>query len=111
MRTVLSHCENIADHGGLQVSYNAFLKTDQGKEAKLLGGFSPAQRFFLSYANLWATNTRDAEIVRLTKQDPHSLGKWRVDGALPHIAAWYDAFGITPADPMYLPAEKRASIW
>lgn len=103
--------ENIADHGGLQVSYNAFLKTEQGKAAKLLGGFSPAQRFFLSYANLWATNTRDAEIIRLTKQDPHSLGKWRVDGALPHIAAWYDAFGITPADPMYLPAEKRASIW
>jgi len=103
--------ENIADHGGLQVSYNAFLKTEQGKTTKLLDGFSPAQRFFLSYANLWATNTRDAEIIRLTKQDPHSLGKWRVDGALPHIAAWYDAFGITPNDPMYLPVEKRASIW
>ena len=103
--------ENIADHGGLQVSYNAFLKTEQGKTTTLLDGFSPAQRFFLSYANLWATNTRDAEIIRLTKQDPHSLGKWRVDGALPHIAAWYDAFGITPTDPMYLPVEKRASIW
>jgi len=103
--------ENIADHGGLQISYNAFLKTEQGKAAKLLEGFSPAQRFFLSYANLWATNTRDAEIIRLTKQDPHSLGKWRVDGALPHIAAWYDAFGITPNDPMFLPVEKRASIW
>jgi putative endopeptidase len=103
--------ENIADHGGLQVSYNAFLKTEQGKTTKLLDGFSPAQRFFLSYANLWATNTRDAEIIRLTKQDPHSLGKWRVDGALPHIAAWYDAFGITPNDPMYLSTEKRASIW
>lgn len=103
--------ENIADHGGLQVSYNAFLKTEQGMKAKLLEGFSPAQRFFLSYANLWATNTREAEIVRLTKQDPHSLGKWRVDGALPHISAWYEAFGILPTDPMYLPAEKRASIW
>lgn len=103
--------ENIADHGGLQVAYNAFIKTEQGKSGQLLDGFSPAQRFFLSYANLWATNTRDAEIIRLTKQDPHSLGKWRVDGALPHIAAWYDAFGITPNDPMYLPAEKRASIW
>ncbi len=103
--------ENIADHGGLQVSYNAFLKTEQGKTSTLLDGFSPAQRYFLSYANLWATNTRDAEIIRLTKQDPHSLGKWRVDGALPQIAAWYDAFGITPTDPMYLPVEKRASIW
>lgn len=103
--------ENIADHGGLQVAYNAFLKTEQANKPKLLEGFTPAQRFFLSYANLWASNTRDAEMIRLTKQDPHSLGKWRVDGALPHIAAWYEAFGITPADPMYLPVEKRASIW
>jgi putative endopeptidase len=103
--------ENIADHGGLQIAYQAFQKTEQAKKALLQDGFSPAQRFFLSYANLWATNTRDAEIIRLTKQDPHSLGKWRVDGALPHIAAWYDAFGVTPADPMYLAPEKRASIW
>jgi len=103
--------ENIADHGGLQVAYNAFLKTEQASKPKLLEGFTPAQRFFLSYANLWASNIRDAELIRLTKQDPHSLGKWRVDGALPHIAAWYDAFGITPADPMFLPVEKRASIW
>jgi len=103
--------ENIADHGGLQVAYNAFLKTAQAKTPKLLEGFTPAQRFFLSYANLWASNTRDAEKIRLTKQDPHSLGQWRVDGALPQIAAWYDAFGIIPADPMYLPANKRASIW
>jgi len=103
--------ENIADHGGLQVAYNAFLKTEQGHTSELIDGFTPAQRFFFSYANLWASNTRDAEIIRLTKQDPHSLGKWRVDGALPHISAWYDAFGITPADPMYLPVEKRASIW
>jgi len=103
--------ENIADHGGLQVAYNAFLKTEQANKPKLLEGFTPAQRFFLSYANLWASNIRDAEMIRLTKQDPHSLGKWRVDGALPHIAAWYDAFGIAPTDPMYLPVEKRASIW
>jgi putative endopeptidase len=103
--------ENIADHGGLQIAYQAFQKTEQAKKALLNDGFSPAQRFFLSYANLWATNTRDAEIIRLTKQDPHSLGKWRVDGALPHIAAWYDAFGVTPAEPMYLAPEKRASIW
>lgn len=103
--------ENIADHGGLQVSYNAFLKTEQSANSKALDGYQPAQRFFLSYANLWAGNIRDAEKIRLTKQDPHSLGKWRVDGALPHIAAWYEAFGIAPSDPMYLPVEKRASIW
>lgn len=103
--------ENIADHGGLQVSYQAFLKTPQAKANELFDGFTPAQRFFLNYANLWAGNVRDAEILRLTKIDPHSLGKWRVDGALPHIAAWYEAFDIQPADPMYLPEEERASIW
>lgn len=103
--------ENIADHGGLQVSYHAFLKTDQAKSGEQTDGFTPAQRFFLSYANLWAGNVRDAEILRLTKIDPHSLGKWRVDGALPHIDAWYEAFSIQPSDPMYLPKEKRASIW
>lgn len=103
--------ENIADHGGLQVSYHAFLKTQQAKDGEAMDGFTPAQRFFLSYAALWAGNVRDAEILRLTKIDPHSLGKWRVDGALPHIGAWYDAFDIRPSDPIYLPVEKRASIW
>lgn len=103
--------ENIADHGGLQVSYQAFQKSSQAESGKPVDGFTPAQRFFLSYANLWAGNVRDAEILRLTKIDPHSLGRWRVDGALPHIDAWYDAFGIQPSDPLYLPKEVRASIW
>ena len=103
--------ENIADHGGLQVSYHAFLHTDQAAGSEVIDGFTPSQRFFLSYANLWAGNVRDAEILRLTKTDPHSLGKWRVDGALPHIDAWYETFDIQPSDPMYLPKEKRASIW
>ncbi len=103
--------ENIADHGGLQVSHNAFLKTKESQSAKPIDGFTPEQRFFLSYATLWAGNVRDAEIMRLTKIDPHSLGKWRVNGALPHINAWYDAFDIKETNAMYLPKEKRASIW
>jgi len=103
--------ENIADHGGLQVAYHAFQKTDQAKKDENIDGFTPAQRFFLSYAGLWAGNVLDAEILRLTQIDPHSLGKWRVDGALPHIEAWYEAFGIDSEDPMYVPAEERASIW
>ncbi len=103
--------ENIADHGGLQVSYNAFLKTKEAESNKVIDGFTPAQRFFLSYATLWGGNVRDAEILRLTKIDPHSLGKWRVNGALPHIDAWYDAFDVKETNAMYLPKEKRASIW
>lgn len=104
--------ENIADYGGLQVSYNAFLKTKEGQDkiAKI-DGFTPAQRFFLSYATLWAGNIRDAEILRLTKIDTHSLGRWRVNGMLPHIDAWYDAFNVQPGDSLYLPKEKRAVIW
>ncbi len=103
--------ENIADHGGLQVSHHAFLKTPQAQSNEKIDGFTSEQRFFLSYANLWAGNVRDAEILRLTRIDPHSLGKWRVDGALPHIDAWYEAFNIQPSDPLYLPKEQRASIW
>ena len=103
--------ENIADHGGLQVSYNAFMKTNQAKDGETIDGLTPQQRFFLGYANLWAGNIRDEEVLRLTKLDPHSLGKWRVNAALPHIQAWYDAFGITEKDPLFVAKEKRASIW
>lgn len=103
--------ENIADHGGLQVSLNAYKKTKEAEDGKVIDGFTPEQRFFLSYATLWGGNVRDAEILRLTKIDPHSLGKWRVNGALPHIDAWYDAFDIKETDALYLPKEKRASIW
>lgn len=103
--------ENIADQGGLQISHWAFQKTEQAKSGNLTDGFTPDQRFFLSYANLWAGNVRDAEILRLTKIDPHSLGKWRVNGALPHVDAWYTAFHIAETDPMFVPKEKRVSIW
>jgi putative endopeptidase len=103
--------ENIADHGGLQVSFNAFKNATKNAPLSTDNGFTPEQRFFLAYANVWAGNIRQEEILNRTKSDPHSLGKWRVDGALPQIGAWYDAFGIKASDPMYLPAEKRVSIW
>lgn len=103
--------ENIADHGGLQVSYQAFKKATKHNPLDNVDGFTPEQRFFLSYANVWAGNIRPEEILSLTKSDPHSLGKWRVNGALPHISAWYDSFDIKESDPMYLTSEKRVSIW
>ena len=103
--------ENIADHGGLQVSYQAFKTATKDTPLKDLSGFTPEQRFFISYANVWAGNIRPEEILVLTKSDPHSLGRWRVNGALPHIQAWYDAFGIKADDKMFVPVEKRVSIW
>ena len=104
--------ENIADYGGLQVAYQALQKAmaenPLGNDAN---GFTPAQRFFLAYANVWAGNQREEFIRLVTKSDPHSLGRWRVNGTLPHISAWYDAFGVKEGDALYLPEEQRASIW
>ena len=103
--------ENIADHGGLQVSFQAFKNATKDAPLPVEDGFTPEQRFFLSYAGVWAGNIRDEQIRLQTKSDPHSLGRWRVNGALPQIGAWYDAFGIKEGDPMYLAPEKRVSIW
>ena len=107
--------ENIADHGGLQVSYLAFCLNEEMKDEKLKlkerDGFTPAQRFFLAYANVWAGNIRPEEILNRTKSDPHSLGRWRVNGALPQINAWYDAWNVTPESPMYIKPDERVSIW
>lgn len=103
--------ENIADHGGLQVSFQAFKNVTKDAPLSSIDGFTPEQRFFLAYSNVWAGNIRPEEILVRTKSDPHSLGKWRVNGALPQIAAWYDAFGIKANDKMYVAPEKRVSIW
>ena len=103
--------ENIADHGGLQISYQAFKKATEIKPLPVKEGFTPEQRFFLSYSNVWAGNVRNEEILKRTKSDPHSLGKWRVNGALPHISAWYKAFNIKAGDAMFVPVAKRVSIW
>ena len=103
--------ENIADYGGLQVAFQAFKNAAAGETQQPIDGFTPEQRFFLSYANVWAGNIRDEQIRVYTKSDPHSLGRWRVNGALPHINAWYEAFGVEEGDPMYLAPEKRAVIW
>ena len=103
--------ENMADHGGLMVSYQAFKNATKDAPLADEDGFTPEQRFFLAYAGVWAGNIRDEEIRKRTKSDPHSLGRWRVNGALPHIDAWYEAFGITEQDPMFVPKEERATIW
>lgn len=105
--------ENIADNGGINISYvalqNAIKKGQVNAEA--MDGFTPAQRFFLAYARLWAGNIRDKEIERLTLQDVHSLGRWRVNGTLPHITEFLEAFGVKEGDAMYLAPEKRVHLW
>ncbi len=107
--------ENLADHGGIQVAFNAFkiaqaAKKDRGAR-ELKEGFTPEQRFFLAYSGVWAGNITDAEIRNRTKSDPHSLGRWRVNGTLPHIDSWYDAFGVSPGDKLYIPKSERIDLW
>ena len=108
--------ENMADHGGLQVAFQAFQNAkaaapEASAEETSASRFTPEQRFFLAYAGVWAGNIRDEEIRNRTKSDPHALGRWRVNGALPHIDAWYEAFGITESDPMFVPKAERVTIW
>ena len=107
----LTQGENIADHGGLKIAYTAFKNATKDNPLPVVDGFTPEQRFFLAYAGVWAQNITDQEIRQLTTIDPHALGEWRVNGALPQIDAWYDAFGITEQDPMFIPKDKRVDIW
>ena len=103
--------ENMADHGGLMVAFQAFKNATASQPLETVDGFTPEQRFFLAYANVWGQNIRDEEIQKRVKSDPHQLGMWRVNGQMPHIDAWYEAFGITESDPMFVPKEKRVTIW
>ena len=104
--------ENIADNGGVNISYVALQKAKaEGKIKGIMDGFTPEQRFFIAYANVWAGNIRNEEIARRTTMDPHSLGKWRVNGTLPHVETFLNAFNIKEGDPMWLAPEKRANVW
>ena len=103
--------ENLADHGGLMVSFNALKHAMQQQPCGDKDGFTPEQRFFLAYSGVWAGNITEAEIRNRTKSDPHSLGRWRVNGALPHIDAWYEAFDVKEGDKMFVPKAERLELW
>ena len=103
--------ENLADHGGLQLAWTAYKNATQAQPLPAIDGFTADQRFFLSYASIWAQNITDAELRRRTTSDVHSQGRWRVNAALPHIDAWYEAFGIKEGDKLFIPKEKRLQLW
>ena len=103
--------ENLADHGGLQVARYAYKNATKRAPLPVIDGLTADQRFFLAYAGVWAGNIVEAEIRNRTKSDPHSLGRWRVNGALPHIDAWYEAFGVKEGDKMFLPKAERLPLW
>ena len=103
--------ENLADHGGLQVAWFAYKNATKRNPLPVIDGLTADQRFFLAYAGVWAGNVTEAEIRNRTKSDPHSLGRWRVNGALPHIDMWYDAFGVKEGDKMFIPKAERLPLW
>ena len=103
--------ENIADHGGLTVALEAFREVCRENPGETRMGFTPLQRFFIAYACSWAENCRDELALQMTKSDEHSLSRLRVNGALPHIDEWYQAFGITEQDSMYIAPQNRVHIW
>ncbi len=107
----LSLGENIADYGGLKISYDALMMALNGEKPEEIDGFTAEQRFYLAYAKIWGQNIRETEIRRRTKEDVHSLGEWRVNGQLPGIKEFHEAFEIKEGDEMYLPPDKWASIW
>lgn len=103
--------ENIADQGGLRISYDAFKTTQQFQEGKEIDGFTPAQRFYLSYGRIWAEHMTEESIYQQTKSDPHSIGRNRVNATLRNIDTWYDAFGVKEGDKMWLAPAERAIVW
>ncbi len=103
--------ENLADLGGLAIAYEAFKKTAQGKGQTKIDGFTPDQRFFLSWAQVWRANTRPEEIAARIVTDPHSPNEWRCNGPLSNMQEFYTAFGVKPGDKMYRAADQRAKVW
>ena len=107
----LTQGENIADHGGLKIAYQAFKNATKDNPLPVKDGFTPEQRFYIAFATVWGQNITEAEIRNRTKSDPHALGRWRVNGTMPQLDTWYEAFNISESDPMYIAPEKRVNVW
>ena len=103
--------ENIGDNGGLNIAFRAFQNAMKENPLQKADGFTPEQRFFLSWGRVWAANARPEYTEYIITVAPHSPNKARVNAALPHINAWYDAFGIKKGDKLFIPKKQRAQIW
>jgi putative endopeptidase len=103
--------ENLADLGGLSIAYEAFTKTQQFKEGKKIDGFTPAQRFFINWSQVWRNNILPESAAQLILTDPHSPGMYRSNAPLVNIDAWYNAFDVKPGDKMFKPENERTKIW
>jgi putative endopeptidase len=103
--------ENLADLGGLSIAYEAFTKSKEFKDGKKIDGFTPAQRFFLSWAQIWRSNTLPQTQAQLILTDPHSPGEYRCNAPITNMDSWYEAFNIKEGDKMYKAPDHRTKIW
>jgi predicted metalloendopeptidase len=103
--------ENIGDLGGVSVAYDAYHRSLKGRPAPVRDGLSGDQRFFLAYAQVWRVLDTDENIRRQVLSDPHSPARFRVNGVVRNVDAWYEAFGVKPADQLYLAPAERVHIW
>ncbi len=103
--------ENLADIGGIAIAFDAFKLTQQAKENKIIDGFTPNQRFFLGYAQVWRIVNRDETMRTRIAVDPHSPEMHRINGPLSNFTAFYDAFNVKQGNKMYIKPESRAVIW
>jgi putative endopeptidase len=107
----LTEGENLADLGGIAIAYEAFKKTKQGKSNEKIDGFTPDQRFFLSWAQVWRANTRPEELANRLKTDPHSPSELRCNVPVSNMEEWYKAFNVQPGNKLYIPPSERARVW
>ena len=107
----LTNGENMADNGGLAIAYDAFKITKQGKGNTKIDGFTPDQRFFISFAQVWRAKQKDESLRQLVLTNPHSPENWRVLGPLNNFTPFYNAFNVKPGDKMYKPGSERIKIW
>jgi putative endopeptidase len=103
--------ENIGDQGGVLLAHDAYKQSLRGRAAPVLGGYSGDQRFFMAWSQGWQQKVRDDMAKMLVVSDVHSPARWRVDGTLRNIDAWYAAFGVKPGDKLYLKPEDRVRVW
>ncbi|MEO6583924.1 MAG: M13 family metallopeptidase [Ferruginibacter sp.] len=103
--------ENLADLGGLSIAYEAYTKTKEFKSAKMIDGFTPTQRFFLSWAQIWRSNVLPETAAQLILTDSHSPGMFRSNGPLTNMDVWYNAFNVKAGDKMYKAPEDRIYVW
>ena len=103
--------ENIGDLGGLSMAYRAYKLATEGKDVPVIDGLTGDQRFFLAWAQVWRSQYREDSLRSQLRNGPHSPAKYRTNGIVRNMDEWYEAFGVTPEDDLYLPPEERIRIW